>query len=386
MTARAGAAIIRGKEHLEGNLAMKFRRFRRAAAATAVTLALVSCHGTEAQYSIGGNISGTTGAVVLKLNGGNDLAMSGHGSFKFDHKLLKDDTFNVQVVDANDRCTVANGAGTIATSNITGVSITCVAQSAQNITLTAVRSANLSGSQENPPVASNAAGVGGVMFAPASLQMTGGLTVSGLTPTAVRIHQAPSGNPTGNGPALVGFDLILAADGRTAVVPPGTSLTLNQLASLLAGELYFNVTTVANPGGEIRGAIELQGGVAASVAILDGTQEVPPVTTTATGKGTMLVDRATGKVLISYITHNVANANAASIHTSAGAGTNGASIVAFTNLQTNIGGLGTNLANPPVGAHMTGQNLTDFDANRLYFNVQSAANPGGEIRGNIAPQ
>lgn len=357
---------------------MKRRRFRGIAVAAAIVLA--SCHGTEPTYSIGGEISGATGTVVLKLNGGNDIVMSGDGSFEFSQRLLTDDTFNVQVVDANDRCTVANGAGTVAKSNISNVSITCVAQSAQNITLAAVRSANLSGAQENPPVTTSATGVGGVILAPASLALTGGVTLTGLTPTAIRIHQAPAGNPTGNGPVLV--SLILAADGLTAVVPPGTVLTLNQLASLLAGELYFNVATAANPGGEIRGAIELQGGVAASVATLDGSQEVPPVTTAASGKGTVLADRATGRVLIAYITHTVASANAADIHSNARL----VRVVDLSNLQTNVDGAGTNLASPPAGAKMNAQDLADFDASQLYFNVASPANPRGEIRGNISPQ
>jgi len=211
------------------------QRFLRAAAASAILLLLASCHGTDATYSIGGNISGTTGTVVLKLNGGSDIVQNGDGTFKFSEKLLMNDTFNVQVVDANDRCVVANGAGVVGKSNVTDVSISCVAQSAQNITLTAVRSASLSGAQENPPVTTTAMGVGGVILAPASLEMTGGVTLSGLTPTAVRIHQAPLGNPTGNGPAII--TLIPATGGLTAVVPPGTVLTLNQLTSLLAGEL-----------------------------------------------------------------------------------------------------------------------------------------------------
>jgi hypothetical protein len=343
------------------------------AAAIAIMLGLASCHGTDATFSIGGDISGTTVPVVLKLNGGNDIAMGGDGSFKFDQKLLKNDTFNVQVVDPGDRCTVVNGAGTVAMSNITDVGISCVAQSAQNITLSAVRAANLSGAQEIPAVTSSATGVGGVILAPGSFAMTGGVTVSGATPTVVRIHQAPSGNPTGNGPKL--FDLIRATDGLTAVLPAGTVLNLSQLTSLLAGELYFNVVTAANSGGEIRGPIELQGGVAASVTVLDGSQEVPPVTTTASGTGTVLVDRATGGVLISYITHSVTGANAADIHSNARL----VQVVPFANLQTN-------LATPVAGATMTMQDLADFDANQLYFNVSSLANARGEIRGNIASQ
>jgi len=355
---------------------MKVHGFRGVAVAAA--LALASCHGTEATYTIGGSISGTTVGVVVKLNGGNDISMGGDGSFKFTQKLLKDQTFNVQVVDTNDQCLVTGGSGTVAKSNITDVSISCIAQASQTPQLTIIRLANLDGSQENPVVTTNASGAGGIVVFPSTTQpmpITGGITFTGLTPLAgqVNIHLAPSGNPAGNGAVIV--PLVLASDGLTAVVPPGTTLNTALLGPLLRGELYFNVETAANPNGEIRGAIQLQGGAAASVAALDKSQVVPPTGSTATGLGTMLADRATGKVLIAYITHTVTGAGTADLRTSAGLGS---LVVAFTNQLANIDGAGTNLANPPAATTLSAQNLVDFDGSLLYFNVN------GDIRGNIS--
>jgi hypothetical protein len=355
-------------------------RFLRGAAAAAILLLLVSCHGTEAQYSVGGDIFGTTVPVVLKLNGGNDIAMNGDGSFKFDQKLLTNDTFNVQVVDSGDRCTVSSGAGTVGKSNITNVSINCIVRTDPTVaTLAVVRSASLSGTQETPPVTTNATGSGGLVVIPNATQMpiAGGITFSGFAPGAgpgagqVNIHLSPSGN--------IVVPLILAADGLTAVVPPGTTLDPALLEPLRQGNLYFNVATTANPNGEIRGVIQLQGGVAASLAFLDHSVVVPPTGSAATGTGVLFADQATGRLLISYITHNVANATAAAIHTSPVLGTNGASVILFSNIQTN-------LASPPSTATMSAQNLADFSAGLLYFEVDSATNPNGEIRGNIAPQ
>ena len=348
-----------------------------------VVLTLVSCHGTEPEFTIGGSISGNTVGVVLKLNGGNDLAMSSSGSFKFDHKLLKDDTFNVQVVDTNDQCTVVNGAGTIDKSNITDVSITCVAQASQSPQLTIIRTANLSGSQENPAVTTGASGSGGIVVFPSTTQpmpVTGGITFSGLAPLGgqINIHLAPSGNPTGNGSAIVA--LVLASDGLTAVVPPNTTLPSALLGPLLRGELYFNVGTAANPNGEIRGAIELQGGVVASATVLDQSQVLPPTGSSATGIGTLLADRATGRVIISYITHTVAGTSTAALYTGAAS-----LLFAFPNQRTNIDGAGTNLANPAPTAVLSAQSLSDFDNSLLYFNVTSTAHPAGDIRGNISP-
>jgi len=346
-------------------------------------------------YTVGGALSGATGTVVLKLNGGSDMSMA-NGSFTFATMVASGSTYNVQVVDASDRCTVTNGAGMMGMTNITNVAVVCAAQGTQKV----IRSALLNGAQEGSM--SSATGVGGVIVDPTdtnisgNVLITGGITFSGLTPTTGghHIHQAPAGDPTGNGPVIIG--LILASDGMTAVVPPGARLTPAQYNALLAGELYFNVHSTNNlcppapdcSAGEIRGQINLQGGVLASAVSLDGAHEVPANMSTATGKGTVIVDRATGTILISYITHNVSNANAAHIHTSpSGAGSTGLPIVGFSNLQTNFDMAGTNLATPPAGSQMTSQNLASFLLNYLYFNVHSmVAFPDGEIRGDITVQ
>ena len=93
-------------------------------------------------YTVGGTLSSATGTVVLKLNGGSDLSMS-NGPFTFATTLPYLATYNVQVVDANDRCTVTNGAGTILTTNVTNVAVTCGAQGTQKV----IRSALLNGAQ-----------------------------------------------------------------------------------------------------------------------------------------------------------------------------------------------------------------------------------------------
>lgn len=356
------------------------------AAVFAMTIApaLVSCHGTEPQFSVSGNISGTTVPVVLKLNGGSDISLNGDGGFKFDQKLLKNDTFNVQVVDTNDQCTVVGGAGTIDNTNIDSVSINCIAQALQTPQLTIIRSAILSGSQENPAVTTAASGAGGIVVLPSTtspMSISGGITFQGLAPlgSQINIFLAPPLNPAGNGAVLV--PLILASDGLTAVVPPNQTIPAATLGPLLRGELYFNVGTGLNPNGEIRGAIQLQGGVSASITPLDNAQVMPPTTSSARGTGTMLIDLATGKVLIAYITHTVTGATTASLNTSAGAGS---VIVAFANQRSNIDGALTNLANPASTTILSAQNLTDYGTNLLFYNISSAANPNGEIRGNIS--
>ncbi len=384
-----------------------------------VVVVAVSCGGggggygssggsTTPMYTVGGMLSGATGTVVLKLNGAGDMTKS-NGSFTFATTLPYQALYNVQVVDANDRCTVSpNGAGPMGVANVTNVTVTCGAQGTEKV----IRSALLNGAQEGSR--STATGVGGVIVDPTdtdingNVLITGGITFSGLTSTGQHIHQAPIGDPTGSGGVII--PLTLASDGKTAIVPAGRRLTPAQYTALLAGELYFNVHS-SNPlcgpvdmptactGGEIRGQINVQAGVLASAVSLDNTHEVPP--STSTGTGTVITDAATGAILITYITHNVANATIAHIHTSVSANPpcaggptcNGPFIVGFPNLQTNIDVAGTNLAYPPQGSQMT-QYLTAFSSNYLYFNVHSTNNlcapamdcGAGEIRGNIAVQ
>ncbi len=258
-----------------------------------------------------------------------------------------------------------------------------------------IRSASLDGTQANTGAAGT--GRGAVVVNPTTMAITGGITFTGLTgnATAAHIHRA-NGN--------VAYGLQLAPDSVSGVNATGVllnniTLSAADYAELLAGTLYFNVHTAMFPAGEIRGQINLQGGVVAGTTSLDNTQEVPASTSSATGQGTVVVDTATRAVLIAYIAHTVSNANAAHIHTSpSGPGSNGSVILGFPNLQTNVDGLGTNLAYAPVTSppalptSMSTQNMTDFLANYLYFNVHSNVNnfcapaascAAGEIRGNI---
>src|SRR5712692_297490 len=98
--------------------------------------------GGMAGYTVGGTLLGATGNVVLRLNGGSDMTMS-NDPFTFATMVPYLSTYNVQVVDANDRCTVTNGAGTMGVTNITNVTVTCGVQTTQIV----IRSAVLSGAQ-----------------------------------------------------------------------------------------------------------------------------------------------------------------------------------------------------------------------------------------------
>jgi hypothetical protein len=83
-------------------------------------------HATPPTYSIGGNIAGLSGSVVLQDNGGDNLSVSSNGPFAFDVRLQPKSTYRVTVATqpANQVCTVTNGSGT-ATAAVANVTVVC---------------------------------------------------------------------------------------------------------------------------------------------------------------------------------------------------------------------------------------------------------------------
>ena len=367
---------------------MKLRTALIGPIAFGVLAGIVSCGGSSDSaaptYTVGGTVAGSAG-VTLQLNGANNLAVNALGGFTFPSGLTNGATYTVTVSSAAQPCSVVNGTGTMGATNVTNVAITCT---------TVVRSASLSGANENPPNASTATGRGALVVNPTTLEVTGGMTFSGVVPTTGghHIHQAPAGSPTQNGPVIIG--LVLALDGVTATVPAGTVLTSAQYTAYLAGELYFNIHSANNlcppaltcGAGEIRGPISGTTGLTAGLASLSGATETPANASAATGRGTIVFDSATRNVLIGYATHNVTNTTVAHIHTGAPGVSGPANVVALT--------LGTNIYTAPNPSTLTVQNVTDMTAGNTYFNVHSTNNScppaltcaAGEIRGQIAVQ
>ena len=97
-------------------------------AAADVTNVAVSCAASPT-YSVGGTISGLSGTVVLRDNGGDDLTVSANGPFSFATKLASGAAYNVTVKTnpSGQSCSVANGSGTIAAADVTNVAVSCAA-------------------------------------------------------------------------------------------------------------------------------------------------------------------------------------------------------------------------------------------------------------------
>jgi hypothetical protein len=105
---------------------------------------------------------------------------------------------------------------------------------------------------------------------------------------------------------------------------------------------------------------------------LTGANEVPPVKTSATGEG-MISIGDDGAVSGSVATKGI-QGTAAHIHVGA-AGKNGPVAVPFTKDGDTY--------KAPAGAKLNADQMKAFKAGDLYVNVHSAANPDGEIRGQL---
>lgn len=126
-------------------------------------------------------------------------------------------------------------------------------------------------------------------------------------------------------------------------------------------------------------------------ANLTGAQEVPPVTTTATASATFTSSTSGGTTTIQYtVTVNgdlSGPVTAAHIHGPAGTGTNANPIVPLTVSNATgtsgvlVSGSFTTTGNASINMQ---QLLTHMLAGNTYVNLHTAANPNGEIRGQIA--
>jgi len=110
-------------------------------------------------------------------------------------------------------------------------------------------------------------------------------------------------------------------------------------------------------------------------AALSGAQEVPPVNTAASGNAEVTYNRNTG--MASYrVTYGGLSgaATAAHIHGPAGPGANAGVVVPLPNAASS----------PMTGeVKLTPEQFNQLASGQYYVNVHTAANPGGEIRGQL---
>ena len=107
---------------------------------------------------------------------------------------------------------------------------------------------NLTGAEEVPPLSVSGTGSGTFRVADDGT-ITGSVTTKDVAGTMAHIHRGAMG---ANGPVIVPLD----KNGDTYSVPAGRKLTEAQIKDLKAGNLYVNVHTAKNKGGEVRAQLQ----------------------------------------------------------------------------------------------------------------------------------
>ena len=138
---------------------------------------------------------------------------------------------------------------------------------------------------------------------------------------------------------------------------------------------FFNIRSVR----ALLASLALAGGASAFAADvkvkLTGAEETPPVTTSATGTGTIAV--AADKSVSGTITTKGIDGTVAHIHVGA-PGQSGPPIITLSKGADGAWSV-------PAGSKLTDEQYASFKAGNLYVNVHSAEHKPGEIRAQLKP-
>lgn len=205
---------------------------------------VVSC--THDTFTVGGTVSGASGAVVLRNNNGDDLTLTADGGFVFATALQTGNPYSVTVSGhpANQHCSVAAGSGSIQTANVSNVAVTCV-----------------------------------------SLRRVGG-SVAGLTGTVVlQNNGADDLSISANGSFTFATLLLPGAAYQVSVrsQPANRECTVTSSTGTAGGADVTNVAVTCMPSFAVSGTLS---GSVGSVVLRNGTDEL-----TTTGNGTFTFSR-----------------------------------------------------------------------------------------------
>lgn len=224
--------------------------------------------------------------------------------------------------------------------------------------------ANLDGAQEVPPVPTAATGSAYFLVDRATNTLTYSITYTGLSAMEVGAH-FHAGAPGVSGPVKAGLP---AGSNKTGSIVYAEA----DEAAIVGGGWYVNIHSASFGGGEIRGQLLRSDSLVFMRADLDGAQETPPNGSPSKGSAYLLVDTVADSFLYS-LTYDALGTMETGAHIHAGA----------------VGVAGPIKLGLPPGATKTGTlSYAAADEGVLlsggwYFNVHSAAFPGGEIRGQI---
>src|SRR5262249_52577049 len=230
-------------------------------------------------YTVGGTMSGLSGSVVLRNNGGSDLTVSANGGFTFPTALQNGSAYSVSVLTqpARQTCVVSNGAGTVSGTSVATVAVNCttntfsVGGTVSGIAGTVVLQNN---GTDSISISGN-----GVFAFPTAVADGGAYSVAVLTQPANQTCTVVNGAGTASGADVSNVGVNCVAN----------TFALSGTVSGLSGSVVLqnnggnNLTVLANGGFTFLTA--LQNGSAYNVTVL--TQPSGQTCTVANGTGTV---------------------------------------------------------------------------------------------------
>ncbi len=244
----------------------------------------------------------------------------------------------------------------------------------------------LQGQQENPAVinASGVSGVGYLTINPSAETLVAKVSVEGFVPFLdapigpVHLHSGFAGT---NGPVLL--PLFPVGDSETSFSSTEADAIADiDFEQIAKGGTYINVHSAANGSGEVRGQV-LTNQVAVVRSELQTQQTVPAVTTPSSqnvgGVGYLTFDKQDPSFTpVANVTVSGFESSAVHVHRGGVAGVAGPVQIALTDVSpSNAPGT---VFSATAGEIFSLQGLLN---GVYYFNAHSAANPAGEIRGQI---
>ncbi|MCH8928161.1 MAG: CHRD domain-containing protein [Candidatus Marinimicrobia bacterium] len=201
------------------------------------------------------------------------------------------------------------------------------------------------------------------------------ITIDGLTPTVAHFHNGAF-DATGGVVKTLDFSGGMTISGVWSSSDGDQPFTTAMLDELLAGRIYVNIHTTENPGGEIRGNIQ----VPVFFKVLLSGDKIVPTSITSSGVGTGAVilfgnDRELDFGL------NVTGLTPTNSHFHGGSATDNGGVVKNITLVDDAADgewLGGDAEQP-----LTDDLISDLLLGNVYMNIHTAAYGGGEIRGQL---
>jgi len=233
----------------------------------------------------------------------------------------------------------------------------------------------LTGLEQGPPVVTTASGVGAFALIKHQGVLKFNIAMNGLSGaiTGAHLHTAATGS---NGP--VAIDLAPFISGNKIQGEVNTATLTTFISDLKAGMIYLNVHTAANPNGEIRSQLR---GYMQNIGLdawFNGAQQSPSVTTSAYGQANVRLTTKFDSLYYDVQASGLSGAITGAHFHNAPAGSNGAVV---WDISPNING--NRITGSITGTALTTALIRNMLEGELYINIHTAANPNGEIRGQV---